>query len=120
MKTHGHSCSVDWSIHVRIERLSLDPFGSFEGRHLAFRLDRRFHLVLGDNEAGKSTTLRALMALLFGLRDFSLDTEGHAKARVEGCFLTEQGTPLAFARTRKGKKDEALDRRGHVVPEADL
>lgn len=112
--------SQGWSTSVRIERLSLDPFGSFEGRHLAFRLERRFHLVLGDNEAGKSTTLRALMALLYGLGGFSSDTDGPGKARVEGRFLTDAGTPLAFARTKKGRKDEAIDPGGNVVPEAEL
>ncbi|MFO0662450.1 MAG: AAA family ATPase [Polyangiaceae bacterium] len=105
---------------MRIERLSLDPFGSFSNRHVVFRVDRRFHLVLGDNEAGKSTTLRALMALLYGMGEFARDVEGNAKARLEGTFLTDSGKRVSFVRTKKARKDEAKTPAGIVLTEAEL
>ena len=51
---------------MRISRINLLKYGLFEGT--AFDLpvnEADIHIVYGDNEAGKSTTLAALEDLLF-------------------------------------------------------
>ena len=52
---------------MRLRRLSLAPYGAFANRELDFgdgTVD--FHIIVGPNEAGKSTTLSAIGHLLFG------------------------------------------------------
>ena len=52
---------------MRLRRLSLAPYGAFANRELDFgdgTID--FHIIVGPNEAGKSTTLSAIGHLLFG------------------------------------------------------
>ena len=51
---------------MRFAELRLKAYGLFQDRLLAFpRRETDFHVVLGANEAGKTTALRAISALLF-------------------------------------------------------
>ncbi|SDE44430.1 ATP-binding protein [Desulfuromonas thiophila] len=52
---------------MMLRQLELKDFGCFSERSLEFR--RGLNLVHGANEAGKSTLLAAIGAILFGLRD---------------------------------------------------
>ena len=53
---------------MRIDRLDLIAYGSFSGKSLNLAEGNSgFHVIYGDNEAGKSTSLRALIAWLFGI-----------------------------------------------------
>ena len=45
---------------IRIARLDLERWGHFDGRSLAFGPSGSLHVVFGPNEAGKSTTRRAI------------------------------------------------------------
>ena len=49
---------------MRIERIELDGFGRFHDAH--WQLDEGLTVLLGANEAGKTTLLNGLRALLFG------------------------------------------------------
>ncbi|AQS88819.1 hypothetical protein AA101099_2230 [Neoasaia chiangmaiensis NBRC 101099] len=52
---------------MRLNTLDLIRYGRFENRRLSFpKASRDFHVILGRNEAGKSTTLSAIGDLLFG------------------------------------------------------
>ena len=51
---------------MRLIRLALERYGAFTDRTVEFRPDARLHVVLGANEAGKSTALAAVTDLLFG------------------------------------------------------
>ena len=52
---------------MRIKRLELKAFGPFSDRTLDFSSDLPgLHVVYGPNEAGKSSSMRALQALFFG------------------------------------------------------
>ena len=51
---------------MRITRLDLLKYGAFEGRSMVLRPDAKLHVILGANEAGKSSTLAAVSDLLFG------------------------------------------------------
>ncbi|MHB1016183.1 MAG: AAA family ATPase, partial [Desulfurivibrionaceae bacterium] len=90
---------------MRIARLELKAFGRFTGRTLT--LGPGLHIVHGPNEAGKSTTLRALKAWLFGFPERTHDNFLHANDQllVGGCLQTEDGRELAFYRRKKRKGD---------------
>ena len=52
---------------MRIRRFDLTAFGHFTGLSMDFAPDSPdFHVVYGDNEAGKSTALMAIRYLLYG------------------------------------------------------
>jgi uncharacterized protein YhaN len=64
---------------LKILRLHLTAFGPFTDCSLDLSGGKEgLHLVYGPNEAGKSTTLRALRALLFGIPRQSDDNHLHA------------------------------------------
>jgi len=90
---------------VRIARLELKAFGRFTERTL--ELGPGLHIVHGPNEAGKSTTLRALKAWLFGFPERTHDNFLHANDQllVGGCLQAEDGRELAFYRRKKRKGD---------------
>lgn len=55
---------------MRIKKLDLIRYGKFGGEALSFPLATRdFHIVVGPNEAGKSTLRNAVLELLFGMRN---------------------------------------------------
>lgn len=93
---------------MRITRLELKAFGPFTDRTL--ELGPGLHIVYGPNEAGKSSTLRALKAWLFGFEHQTSDNFLHANDQlsVGGCLQAEDGRELAFYR-RKKRKGDLLD-----------
>lgn len=97
---------------MKIARLYLKAYGAFSDRRLDFGDGANFHVIYGPNEAGKSTTLRALTGLLFGIDDRTADNfvHPHPQLRVGATLLTEQGTRLSVMR-RKARKQTlfALD-----------
>jgi len=54
---------------MRIAKLQLPAYGHFQGKELNFEKgsESDFHIIFGSNEAGKSTLLRAISELLFGI-----------------------------------------------------
>ena len=102
---------------MKIARLELKAFGPFTDRTL--ELGPGLHIVYGPNEAGKSSTLRALKAWLFGFPERTHDNFLHANDQllVGGCLLTEDDRELAFYR-RKKRKADLLDPAGNpLAPE---
>lgn len=96
---------------MRIERLELRAFGPFTGEVLDLSAPApALHLVHGRNEAGKSTTRRALEGLLYGIPERTPDAHLHApsKLRVGGVLLAADGQRLHVVR-RKGRKNTLLD-----------
>mgnify|MGYP005841405481 CR=1 FL=1 len=96
---------------MRIDRLDLIAYGHFTGKslHLADG-NAGLHLIYGDNEAGKTTTLRALIALLFGIKGRTRDNHLHATAqlRIGGRLRLSTGETQEFIR-RKANKNTLLD-----------
>jgi uncharacterized protein YhaN len=93
---------------MRIRRLELKAFGPFTDRALDFSTARPgFHIVYGPNEAGKSSCLRALKALFFGIPGRTRDSFLHPydQLMVGGCLLAEDGRELTFYRRKKRKAD---------------
>ena len=56
---------------MRLLSLELEKFGAFADLRVAFRRDARLHVVYGPNEAGKTSALAAIGALLFGVPERS-------------------------------------------------
>ena len=100
---------------MKLERLYLKAFGAFSERRLDFTGGPNFHVIYGPNEAGKSTTLRALIGLLFGIEERTADDFVHSKPnlRIGAALATADAGRLAIMR-RKGRKQTlfALDEVG--------
>lgn len=102
---------------MRIQELNLAAFGPFTDRVLAFD-EVGLHIVYGPNEAGKSSALRGLKALLYGIDERTLDNFLHAndKLRIHGFLRTADGHDLTFVR-RKGRKNTLLTPEGEALDE---
>ncbi|MEM9656767.1 MAG: AAA family ATPase, partial [Planctomycetota bacterium] len=89
---------------MRILRLDLLAFGPFTERSLEFGAAARLYLVHGANEAGKSSSLRALRHLLYGIPQQTPDNFLHPyqNLRIGGVLETADGARLEFIR-RKGR-----------------
>ncbi|MCA9139719.1 MAG: AAA family ATPase, partial [Planctomycetales bacterium] len=89
-----------------IERLNLTAFGRFSDLALDLSAGpRRLHLVYGPNESGKSTCLRAISSLLFGIPSRTVDNflHGNAKLRVGATLMDDRGQRLTVIRRKNGK-----------------
>ncbi|WP_373499224.1 AAA family ATPase [Desulfococcus sp.] len=90
---------------MRILRLDLIAFGPFTDATLRFREETSgFHLVFGPNEAGKSSALRALRQMLFGIPARTADDFIHpyGKLRIGALIEGRDGRRLEIIR-RKGR-----------------
>jgi uncharacterized protein YhaN len=103
---------------MRIKRLELKAFGPFSDRTLDFSSDLPgLHVVFGPNEAGKSSSLRALQALFFGFPVRTDDNFLHPydQLLVGGCLQGSNGRELTFYRRKRSKnslfdgQDQPLD-----------
>jgi chromosome segregation protein len=95
---------------MRFEELSLERYGAFTNRTLTLRAGARLHIVLGANEAGKTSALNAIGDLLFGFgRRTDYDFLHESKLlRIGARLRLADGSTLAFRR-RKGEKNTILD-----------
>jgi uncharacterized protein YhaN len=91
---------------MRISALHLIAYGHFDNKSLQFGKTPGFHLIYGDNEAGKSTALRALSSVLFGYPHGVVDGFKYdAKDIALGAELVAgNGRSLSFVRKRRGQK----------------
>jgi len=105
---------------MRVRRLDLIRYGRFTGRTLDFG-ERRgcdLHVIYGPNEAGKSTTLAALLDLLFGIETRSRYNFLHPYPTMRiGACLEFAGTRHELVR-RKSQSDSLLDAADQPVPQA--
>ncbi len=96
---------------MRIDRLDLTAYGSFTDKSLNLAEGNAgLHLIYGDNEAGKSTSLRALIAWLFGIPARTNDNYLHSnpQLRIGGKLRLSGGEEIEFVR-RKGTKGTLLE-----------
>jgi uncharacterized protein YhaN len=104
---------------VKLLDLHLLAYGPFTDRHLDLSAGSEgLHLVFGPNEAGKSSALRALRALLYGVPERTQDDFRHDKTelRVGGRLRGADGRELHCYR-RKGRKNTLRDATGDPVSE---
>lgn len=93
---------------MKIARLELRAFGPFTG--LALDLDagsHGLHLIYGPNEAGKTSTLRALKQFLYGIPNRSADNFIHSYAdlRIAAALRNGDGQLLECIRRKATKND---------------
>lgn len=91
---------------MRFRRLGLDAYGPFTGTALDLTRvqGNGLHLIYGPNEAGKSSALRAIRDLLFGIPQNTPDAHLHvAQALRLSALLERDGEELAFVRRKKRK-----------------
>lgn len=104
---------------MKILDLHLLAYGPFTDRSLDLSDGSEgLHLVYGANEAGKSSALRALRALLYGVPERTQDDFRHARTelRVGGRLRGAAGDELRCYR-RKGRKNTLLDAEGSPLAE---
>lgn len=91
---------------MRIDSLQLIKYGKFTDRTLAFpAAGPDFHLVLGPNEAGKSTLRLAIVEALFGIATRSPLNFLHPLPELRlGATLSCAGQTLHFHRTKAASK----------------
>jgi len=96
---------------MRFGALDLLAFGRFTGETLRFsNAPGTIDIVYGDNEAGKSTSLRAVAGFLYGIPVRTTDDFVHQKPtlRIGAELITSEGTAIRLLR-RKGAKDTLRD-----------
>ncbi len=105
---------------MRLLSLKLKRFGHFTDKELDFcPPGENFQLIFGPNEAGKSTARRAVLGLLFGIPERTVDAHLHdmAELRIGAGLRMEDGRELEIIR-RKGRKTTLLDPDGTPLDEA--
>ncbi len=103
---------------MRLKRLDLKAVGPFTGRTLEFNSQSPgLHIIYGPNEAGKSSSLRALKALLYGFPQQTADNflHNYDQLLVGGCLENSAGEELVFIRRKKRIKD-IVDEEGNPLP----
>lgn len=101
---------------MRLLELYLKAFGPFTERRLDLSGGSEgLHLIHGRNEAGKSTALRALKALLYGFPPRSTDDFVHPKdqLRVGARLRLADGREIEILR-RKGTRSTLLEKDGET------
>ena len=106
---------------MRIVSLDLAAYGPFTGTTLDLSREGGLDVVYGANEAGKSTALRAIRGLFFGIAEKTTDDHKHAMKdlRVGARLRDVDGTELVCVR-RKGRKSTLLSPSGEPLDEAVL
>lgn len=102
---------------MKIDHLDLIAYGHFKAQKLDLSSgDLGFHVIYGENEAGKSTALRALTAWLFGIPQRTGDNFLHdyEDLRIGGQLRSSTDQTLAF--TRKKARHQTLLKYGTQQP----
>lgn len=95
---------------MRIRELTLIAYGRFTDHALPFpKATNDFHVIIGPNEAGKSTVRRAIFELLFGIERQSPMGFIHPQSdlRLSGSLDSDSAT-LSFIRTKQQKSLRSL------------
>jgi uncharacterized protein YhaN len=107
---------------MRILELDFIAFGPFTEVRLDMTAgEQGLHVVFGPNEAGKSSALRGLKALLYGIPRDTADNFLHdnPRLRIGGCLRHSDGIELHVIR-RKGYKNTLLTLDDQPLPESAL
>jgi uncharacterized protein YhaN len=106
---------------MRLISLNLTAYGNFTDRRLVLPEGKGLHVIYGSNEVGKSTCIRALRGLLYGIPENTPDDFLHEsrRLRVGAVLLRSDGERLSVVR-RKGRKDTLLGPDGRPIAEDTL
>lgn len=107
---------------MRWLRVKFEAWGAFEGQELSLDSPSPgLHIIHGANEAGKSTAMRGLRSLLYGIPARTTDAFKHTYNELKLSAEIERGdgAQWAFSR-RKGTKNTLIDAEAKAVPESML
>jgi uncharacterized protein YhaN len=107
---------------MKLLRLELLKFGAFTDVVLDFSaLEHGVHVIYGNNEAGKSTTLRAISGVLFGIPERTSDDHQHkmSELRIGAWLCSDAGKEIRMVR-RKGRVNTLLNHQGQSMDERGL
>lgn len=106
---------------MRFQRLDLIKYGKFSDRTLEFPAAKQdFHLIVGPNEAGKSTLRSAILDLLFGIPTRSPLGFLHALNELRlGATISNGADVLEFQRS-KAQKQTLRSAQDDVLPDLSL
>lgn len=106
---------------MRFHRLELIKYGKFSGQSVAFPAAQQdFHLIVGPNEAGKSTLRSAIVDLLFGIPARSVHGFLHPLNELRlGACIGNHAETLEFHRV-KALKQTLRSPNDAVLPDAAL
>ena len=106
---------------MRIGKIQLPAYGHFQGKELNFgeKDDCDFHVLYGTNEAGKSTLLRAISELLFGIHLQSPAKFRYGKNISLQARLEQGEQSLDFIRLNK-QSDPLQNLDGELLPDSVL
>ena len=102
---------------MKLKRLDLKAFGPFTDQTLSFdSAEPGLHIIFGPNEAGKSSSLRALKALLYGFPQQTPDNflHNYDQLLVGGCLENSAGEQVCFQR-RKKRIGDVVDEAGNPI-----
>lgn len=108
---------------MRIERLCAEKYGKFDGFTLDLPAPANgspdLHLIIGRNEAGKSTLRRGILELFYGFpsKNHAM-TFRHGTETALSADLFANGTRATWRRTR-GKKTPLVNAEGHPISPAE-
>ncbi len=105
---------------MKLLELRLAAYGPFTDERLDLSAGHQgLHLIYGPNEAGKSSALRGLKALLFGMGHQTTDNFVHryVDLRVAGRLRDSDDTELELVRFKR-RKNSLLSPQGEPVDEA--
>ncbi len=91
---------------MRINRLDLLRYGKFTDRSIFLpQSNQDFHLIIGPNEAGKSTIRSAILDLFFGVENRSAYNFLHEYPDMKlGALIQQETNSLEFQRTKATKQ----------------
>ncbi len=90
---------------MKLRELHLLAYGPFSGETLTFNANRSLHIIHGPNEAGKSSSLRAITDGLYGIPMRTTDDFLHPYKQLRiGMTLETSGGELIQAIRRKANK----------------
>ena len=107
---------------MKLLELHLLAYGPFTDRRIDLSAgEHGLHVIWGRNEAGKSSALRGLKALLYGIPERTADSFLHANAdlRIGGRLRDAHGQERLYYR-RKGRRNTLLDGSGQPLADESL
>lgn len=108
---------------MKINAFRLLAFGPFTDKPFDFSgIENGLHVIYGENEAGKSSSLRALIAWLYGFEHRVADDWLHAtnKLAVSGTLALNDGALMRFTRYKRRKNDLINDDTGQPFEQSVL
>ncbi len=120
--TADFKASPAWRKQMKLKLLELKAFGPFTGHTLVFNSEEPgLHIIFGQNEAGKSSALRALKALFYGFPQQTPDNFLHSydQLLVGGCLKNRNGDEIYFQR-RKKRIGSIIDAQGNPLGSKEL